>query len=52
VNVVGGEIKKQESEIEDITLFSLSEVPEVLAFAHAQMLKDYVTLCKAKGKRY
>ncbi len=52
VNVVGGEIKKQESEIEEIKLFSLSEIPEVLAFEHAQMIKDYVTFCKAKGKRY
>ena len=47
VNVVGGEIKKQESEIEEINLFSLNAVPAELAFEHAQMIKDYVTLCKA-----
>ena len=52
VNVAGGEIKKQESEIEEIKLFSLHEIPEVLAFEHAQMIKDYVNLCEAKGKRY
>jgi 8-oxo-dGTP diphosphatase len=44
VNVVGGEIRKQESEIEEIKLFSLNEVPATLAFEHAQMIKDLVTL--------
>jgi 8-oxo-dGTP diphosphatase len=43
VKVVGGEIKKQESEIEEIKLFSSDEVPATLAFEHAQMIKDYVT---------
>jgi 8-oxo-dGTP diphosphatase len=52
VRPVGGEIKKQESEIEEIKLFSLSKVPEALAFEHSQMIKDYVNLCNAKGKRY
>jgi 8-oxo-dGTP diphosphatase len=52
VKIVGGDIKKQESEIEEIKLFSLNEVPEALAFEHAQMIKDYVNVCKAKGKRY
>jgi 8-oxo-dGTP diphosphatase len=47
VKTVGGEIKKQESEIEEIKLFSLNEIPEALAFEHASMIKDYVTLCKA-----
>ena len=42
VKTVGGEIKKQESEIEEIKLFSLSEVPEAMAFEHAQMIKDYI----------
>jgi 8-oxo-dGTP diphosphatase len=43
VNVVGGEIRKQESEIEEAKLFSLDEVPAELAFEHAQMIKDFVT---------
>jgi 8-oxo-dGTP diphosphatase len=43
VNVVGGEIRKQESEIEEAKLFSLDEVPEELAFEHAQMIKDFLT---------
>jgi len=50
VNVVGGEIKKQESEIEEIKLFSLNEVPEALAFEHAKMIKDYVAMREASAK--
>jgi 8-oxo-dGTP diphosphatase len=42
VKVVGGEIKKQESEIKEIKLFSLNAVPTALAFEHAQMIKDYL----------
>jgi 8-oxo-dGTP diphosphatase len=42
VKTVSGEIKKQESEIEEIRLFSLNEIPEALAFEHAKMIKDYV----------
>ncbi|MCX8153869.1 MAG: NUDIX hydrolase [Candidatus Bathyarchaeota archaeon] len=44
VNVVGGEIKKQDSEIEEIQLFSLSDLPQPLAFEHSQMIKDYLLL--------
>jgi len=50
VNVVGGEIKKQESEIEEIQLFSLDEVPASLAFEHAQMITDFVTWQKKNEK--
>jgi 8-oxo-dGTP diphosphatase len=46
VKVVGGEIKKQESEIEEVKLFSLNAVPAALAFEHAQMIKDYITMRK------
>jgi ADP-ribose pyrophosphatase YjhB (NUDIX family) len=42
VKVVGGELKRQESEIQEIQLFSVDEVPEALAFEHSQMVKDYV----------
>ncbi len=44
VKVVGGEIKKQEGEIQEIQLFSLDDVPEPLAFVHSQMVKDYAAL--------
>jgi 8-oxo-dGTP diphosphatase len=47
VKVVGGEIKKQESEIEEIKLFSLSDVPATLAFEHAQMIRDYLGMKKS-----
>ena len=50
VKTVGGEIKKQESEIEEIKLFGLSELPEILAFEHAQMIKDYVAKRDANVK--
>ena len=42
VKILSGEIKKQESEIEEIKLFSLDAIPTVLAFEHAEMIKDFV----------
>ena len=42
VKVVGGELKRQESEIQEIQLFSFEDVPETLAFVHNQMVKDYL----------
>ena len=47
VKRLSGDIKKQESEIEEIKLFSLGQVPVSLAFEHAQMIKDYVTARKS-----
>lgn len=41
VYVVGGEIKKQDSEVQELRLFSLDEVPSPLAFEHNQMIQDY-----------
>jgi len=43
VKTVGGEIKKQESEIQEIQLFSLKELPQPLAFEHDKMIKDYLS---------
>ena len=43
VKPAAGELQRQEGEIEEIKLFALSEVPEVLAFEHAQMIRDYLT---------
>lgn len=48
VKVVGGEIRPQQSEIQEIKLFSISEVPEPLAFVHNQMVGDY--LASREGK--
>ncbi|MBN1244191.1 NUDIX hydrolase [Candidatus Bathyarchaeota archaeon] len=42
VKTLSREIRKQESEIEEIKLFSLDEVPTTLAFEHAQMIRDFV----------
>jgi len=51
VKIVGGEIVKQESEIEETTLFSLNALPEVLAFEHAAMIKDYMAACEANAEK-
>jgi 8-oxo-dGTP diphosphatase len=51
VKAVGGEIKRQKSEIQEIRLFSLSEVPEPLAFEHSQMVKDYVAMQATEGNK-
>jgi len=51
VKVVGGEIKKQESEIEEIKPFSLKGTPATLAFEHAQMIKDYIAMRKAESEK-
>ncbi len=42
VQPVGGEWKRQDSEIGEIKLFSLEELPP-LAFEHSVMVQDYVT---------
>ena len=42
VKQVAGDLRRQESEIAQIELFSLDSLPEVLAFEHMQMVKDYV----------
>jgi 8-oxo-dGTP diphosphatase len=42
VKVIGGEIRKQESEIQDIRAFAINRIPGSLAFEHSQMVKDYI----------
>ena len=44
VRPISGEIKRQESEIEEMRLVNLTEIPTELAFEHSKMLKDYITL--------
>lgn len=46
VETVDGEIKKQDSEIEEIKIFTFNELPEILAFEHAKMIKDFVAAKK------
>ena len=36
-----GEIRRQESEIEEIKLVKLEEIPKELAFVHSKMIRDY-----------
>jgi 8-oxo-dGTP diphosphatase len=42
VEPIGGELKKQDSEIQEMKLFSLDALPKPLAFVHEKMLEDYV----------
>ncbi len=42
VKPVGGDIKKQEGEIQEIALFSLKALPSPLAFEHDKMVQDYL----------
>ncbi len=42
VKVIGGELRKQDSEIQDIRLFDVDDVPKNLAFVHNKMVDDYV----------
>jgi 8-oxo-dGTP diphosphatase len=39
---ISKKIRKQDAEVEEIRLFSLRELPEELAFEHAQTIRDYV----------
>ena len=42
VKPIGGETEKQDSEIQEIQLFSLNRLPTPLAFEHEEMIKDYL----------
>ncbi|MCL2257087.1 MAG: NUDIX hydrolase [Candidatus Bathyarchaeota archaeon] len=46
VEVVGGEVRGQESEVQEIELFSLNELPSPLAFEHDRMINDYKKMFK------
>jgi 8-oxo-dGTP diphosphatase len=46
VRVVGGQVVKQDSEVQEIGLFSLSALPIPLAFEHDLMINDYKKLVK------
>ncbi len=46
VKPVGGELKKQDSEIQEIKLFGLNSLPKPLAFEHEKMIEDYVHTAK------
>jgi 8-oxo-dGTP diphosphatase len=42
VKPLGSEFKRQESEIQEIQLFSLNVLPQPLAFEHDKMIADYL----------
>ncbi len=49
VKPVGGELKKQDSEIQEIKLFNLNQLPSPLAFEHDKMIADYLKKAKQKS---
>ena len=51
VKVVGGELKRQESEIQEIQLFSFEDVPENLAFVHNEMVRDFLASHDAQAEK-
>jgi len=44
VKVLGGEVRKQESEIQEARSFSFWSMPEPLAFEHTKMVRDYLAI--------
>ena len=42
VKAIGGQVERQESEIQEIQLFSLKGLPYPLAFEHEKMIMDYL----------
>jgi 8-oxo-dGTP diphosphatase len=42
VRIVSGEIQRQRSEIQEIKLFKMREIPRNLAFVHNGMIRDYL----------
>jgi len=42
VRFVSGEIQRQRSEIQEIKLFKMREIPRNLAFVHNDMIRDYL----------
>ena len=51
VKAVGGELKRQEREIQEIQLFSFEDIPENLAFVHNDMVKDYLASRRAQAEK-
>ncbi|HEX9261007.1 MAG TPA: NUDIX hydrolase [Candidatus Bathyarchaeia archaeon] len=48
VKVVGGETKRQETEIQEIKLFDFTDTPKNLAFVHNDMIKDFLASRQAQ----
>jgi len=52
VKPIGGEIRRQESEIEDIKLVQPKEISDDLAFVHSTMIRDYVKLVQDNSSKF
>jgi len=50
VKRISGKLKRQKIEIVEIRLFRLKKLPEVLAFEHGAMIKDYIAQEAEKQK--
>ena len=37
-----GQVTEQESEVSEIQLFKINEIPKVMAFVHAKMIEDFI----------
>jgi len=48
VKSIGGKIKRQEKEIEEIKLVDLKDLPEKLAFEHKSMIREYISMLNEK----
>lgn len=48
VRPVGGLMRRQESEVEEMKLVSLKEIPVELAFEHSRMIQDYAASVERK----
>ena len=46
VKPIGGELLKQDSEIQDVKTFDLDKLPMPLAFEHEKMIKDWLSAQK------
>ena len=47
VKPVGGELKKQDSEIQEMRIFRIDALPLPLAFEHEKMIDDYISCLKS-----
>jgi 8-oxo-dGTP diphosphatase len=51
VKPIGGNINRQEEEIEMIKIFNLKKLPTKLAFQHSNMIQDYILSKKKQFKK-
>ncbi len=47
VKIIGGKLKPQQAEIQEVKIFSLDDIPKNLAFVHNDMINDYLASSKS-----